>query len=117
MNKRIPLVLIVTFQFLLLTFSHAENDLEKVVLQGWKLTEKDFFKLEKFIEENPDDISARAKLLGYIENNVYGNPSLQKIKPKHVLWFIENHPKSSILSMHEGKLDINIDGLDKTTQV
>jgi|SRR5579872_6158154 len=59
--------------------------------------------LEAQLEKNPEDLSARAKLIGYYYYQWMqpGEAAAKAGRRKHILWLIEHHPDSPILNLAE----------------
>lgn len=64
--------------------------------------------LEKSLEEHPDDITTRAKLMGYYFYQGVkqeGAPATIKARRRHITWLIRNHPESPLGGMPEATID------------
>ncbi len=59
---------------------------------GQGLTQEQVADLESSLQLNPDDLSARTKLLSY-----YGQRALSKNYAAHLFWMIEHHPEDQSL--------------------
>ncbi len=59
---------------------------------GWGLTPDEVSKLESHLQSNPEDFTARAKLLSYYIQQAQSSDYL-----RHLFWVIEHHPESPIL--------------------
>jgi hypothetical protein len=59
--------------------------------------------LEAEIDKNPEDLAARTKLIGYYYYQWMqpGEEGAKAGRRKHILWLIEHHPDSPILSLAE----------------
>jgi hypothetical protein len=73
------------------------TDAVSLARSGSRLTAEEVESLEKRIEKNPRDITARTKLLGYYFNKRFQNQSAREARRKHVLWLILNSPESVVL--------------------
>jgi tetratricopeptide (TPR) repeat protein len=80
-----------------------------LAMSGRKLTDQDAEALEKQLVDQPNDVGARTKLLGYYFGKQFQNRPAREAKQKHVLWLIENAPASEVLGMPEGSLDAILD--------
>src|SRR3954447_22041962 len=69
---------------------------EQLVQQGANLSMAAAQELEAQLEKNPEDLSARAKLLGYYwyEWMKPGEAVAKASRRRHILWLIEHHPES-----------------------
>ncbi len=65
-------------------------------MAGGKMNASEAGDLEKLIASNPDDLSARTKLLGYYFMPRQGADDAKEAKRKHVLWIIKNRPEAEI---------------------
>ena len=104
--RRTFLVAAVSAPLLLGSASSAE-DLRDDVLKGSELTLEQAAALEQRLAADPQDLSARAQLLGY-----YFGPGLRTTADRHrehVLWFIENLPESEVLEGPEASIFPSMD--------
>ena len=69
------------------------EDLRKEAREGFDLTAEEAATLEARLAANPQDLSARAQLLGYYRGQMRSAPQEHS---RHLLWFIENVPESEI---------------------
>jgi hypothetical protein len=81
----------------------------RLAMSGSRLTAEEVESLEKQIEKNPHDITARTKLLGYYFGKQYQDRSAREAKRKHVLWLILNSPESEVLATPYGELNAFLD--------
>src|SRR4051794_13552229 len=108
--KRFSFLLVVLFG-VAIGRARAETDsVEKAGLQadamhGVRLSAEDAKGLEGDIAKNPDDLSARAKLLGYYFMKQRSTTDIKEAYRKHVLWIIEHHPESEIAGLPYCELD------------
>lgn len=61
--------------------------------EGPRLTPQEVENLEAHLKTFPEDLTARARLIGYYFRNAVHSRRLE-----HVLWLIEHHPESSLLT-------------------
>jgi len=82
-----------------LTFFQPEQLME----QGSNLGPAAAQELEAQIEKNPEDLTARTKLIGYYYYQWMqpGEEAAKAARRKHILWLIEHHPDSPILNLAE----------------
>src|SRR5882724_2512591 len=80
---------------------------EQLAQQGAKLSRAAAQELETQIEKNPEDLTARAKLLGYYWYQWMqpGEAATKAARRRHVLWLIEHHPESAVTGLAEATLD------------
>jgi TonB family protein len=64
-----------------------------LAVEGQRLTPQEVENLEAHLKTFPEDLTARAKLIGYYFLNAAHSRRLE-----HVLWLIEHHPESSLLT-------------------
>src|SRR5437867_755224 len=86
---------------------------EQLMRQGTKLGAGQAQELEAELEKNPEDLAARAKLLGYYyyEWMRPGEAASKAARRRHILWLIEHHPESSVTGLDEAALDENGDNM------
>lgn len=85
--------------------ARATMDAHSLAMAGGELTTEEADDLEKQIEQNPDDVTARTKLLGYY----FAQSDSAAARRKHVLWFIRNKPEHEILGFPYGGLAADTD--------
>jgi len=73
---------------------------------GRKLGAAEVAALEQRLKHsNPDDLVARAQLLGYYFHKAPGDIKTIQARRRHILWIIENQPGSEIAALGEARLD------------
>ena len=94
------------------------QDLSGQLKLGRSLTSEAVAALEKELAENPKDLFARARLVGYYCRQ-YGNRSALARHSEHVIWFIKNAPESNLLNSYESTIrptfnvDAYVEGRDE----
>ena len=80
---------------------------EQLVQQGAKLNPAVAQELEATIEKNPNDLNARAKLIGYYYYQWMkpGEAAAKAARRRHILWLIENQPEAPLTGLSEAVLD------------
>jgi hypothetical protein len=76
-------------------------------------------KLEAALDSRPDDLSARAKLLGFYFYNgrkIYGVETTIAARRRHILWLIEHQPASEAAGMPFAAFDASFGLADKEGQ-
>ena len=87
---------------MLLGSGTSAEDLRDDVLKGSELTVEQAAALEQELAANPQDLSARAQLLGYYFGQGFrASPERHR---GHILWFIENAPESEVLEGPEASI-------------
>ena len=77
--------------------------------QGRQLTAEAARSLEDQLNNNPEDLDARARLLGYyftMAKSRIGVEATVIARRRHILWLIEHHPESQLAGLPEVTLDI-----------
>src|SRR5690242_4533675 len=66
---------------------------EQLVQQGANISRATAAELEAQVERNPEDLNARAKLLGYYwyQWMLPGEAAAKASRRRHILWLIEHH--------------------------
>lgn len=85
------------------------DDLTSLAIEGRELSAENAAQLEETVRVNPNDLPARAKLLGYYFLKTYESENARKARQKHILWIIENKPSSEIAGRPEAILDPLLD--------
>ena len=95
------------FVFLLsLSLAATAEDITVLTMEGAKLNAEQVTQLEEEIQQNPDDIAIRTKLLGYYSRKRFKDQSAKAKRQTHILWLIDNAPESAVLGVSFGSLDI-----------
>jgi len=63
-------------------------------LKGHEMTPEQALENEKKLEEKPDDMRARASLLGYYGGRMYESDEAREAVERHTVWLVENKPES-----------------------
>jgi len=79
---------------------------EQLVQQGANLSRGGALELEAGLEKNPEDLNARAKLLGYYWYQWMqpGEAAAKAARRRHILWLIEHHPDSPVTGLEEASI-------------
>ena len=85
-------------------------DVTMLAIQGRNMTAEQAAAVEKQIKDNPQDVDARAKLLGYYFAKQFTDAAVRKAKQENILWLIENEPQAKILATPFGQMDAILDG-------
>lgn len=75
---------------------------------GRKMSKAEAATLEQILEKDPDDLSARAKLLGYYfyqGAKQEGAKATVKARRRHIIWLILNHPGSRLGGLPEAFIE------------
>ncbi len=75
------------------------DDVHGLAMKGGELSATEAASIEKSVEATPDDINARTKLLGYYWRKAISDPAAGASQVKHVLWLVNNAPKSEVLGL------------------
>src|SRR5258707_5200022 len=79
---------------------------EQLVQQGANLGRGPAQDLEAELEKNPEDLNARAKLLGYYWYQWMqpGEAAAKAARRRHILWLIEHYPDSPVTGLEEAAI-------------
>jgi len=82
---------------------------EQLMQQGATISLGSAQDLESQLEANPEDLTARAKLLGfyYYQWMRPGEDQSKAARRRHILWLIEHHPESPVTGLGEATIDEN----------
>jgi hypothetical protein len=80
---------------------------EQIMRLGAKLGAAQALEVEAELEANPEDLAARAKLLGYYYYQwmAPGEAASKAARRRHILWLIEHHPESAVTGLSEAAID------------
>ena len=76
--------------------------------EGRRLSKVDALQLERRLEQNPHDLSARGKLLGYYfhrASRLLGSAATIAARRRHIHWLISNYPDTDLAGMSEITID------------
>jgi hypothetical protein len=73
-----------------------KSDATAEAMAGGKLNASQASDLETVAAKNPDDLSARTKLLGYYFKSRHTSADAKAANRKHALWVIKNRPEAEI---------------------
>ena len=97
LRRVLILAVAVVFGLAIADFATAE-DVRSLLKEGEGLTSAEVEALEAQLEDDPTDISARTRLLGYYGDRTrYREPASRARIAALVLWLIQHEPKSEIL--------------------
>ena len=86
----------------------ATQTTEDELTQYWMLAPEEAASLEERLAENPDDVSARARLIQHYDSAQWEDEDTQERYAHHVLWLIENDPEADILAQPDCHLDASL---------
>lgn len=89
--------------------SRGQLNSTMVAHEGGNLTEEQANALERAVEEKPDDLEARTKLLGYYFRRHLSSPEAKAARARHILWLVENRPEADILASPFAQLDATLE--------
>src|ERR1039458_7799124 len=86
-----------------------KDDPQREAMSGQNLNTNEVIDLETAVAKNPDNLSARTKLLGYYFMRQYSSQEAKEADEKHVLWIIKNHPEAAVAGLPYCCLDPILD--------
>jgi len=81
--------------------SACSQDLRREVHAGLDISLDEATALESQLVESPEDLSARAQLVGYYADQQFRNDEARAKHVAHVLWLIKNAPEANVLATPE----------------
>ncbi len=79
-------------------------------IAGQRLKTDEIKALEASVAKNPDDLSARTRLLGNYFMRQYSSKEAKAARAKHIFWIIEHHPEAAIAGLPYCSLDPVMNG-------
>jgi tetratricopeptide (TPR) repeat protein len=76
--------------------SAPQRSVEAEAASGAFLNPQEASDLEEAVAKNPEDLSGRAKLMGYYVVSRPNVPDAKENRRKHIFWMIKNHPEAEI---------------------
>ena len=99
MPRRILLLAVAVASGLAVADFATAEDVQALLEEGASLTSSEVATLEDQLEDDPLDMSVRARLLGYYTDSArYGEPTSERRAGSLMLWLIHNKPKSDVLN-------------------
>lgn len=86
------------------------QDLVRMALQGSGISVTEANQLEQHLQTHPNDVEARARLIGYYGQRRLDSSSARKARYKHIMWFIQNRPHDAFAGTGFCDMDPVIDG-------
>jgi hypothetical protein len=91
-------------------FAQEADDVSsaRIVREGRQLPKSEVEQLESALNDRPDDVATRTKLLGFYFHSalpLYGHDATIEARRRHILWLIEHHPESAAMSLGEATID------------
>jgi hypothetical protein len=86
----------------------------RLAREGSRITKSDAEQLENLLAGDPENVAARAKLLGFYYRGalpLIGRAAVVENRRRHILWLIEHHPESEMTELAEATLDATGHGL------
>ena len=80
----------------------------RIVKEGQRLSPEQVTQLEDKLKINPENLSARTRLLGYYFSsslNYIGPEASQAARRRHIIWLIQNHPENPVNKLSETTID------------
>jgi len=88
--------------------SSAAANPSRLAYEGRRLSPDEVRRFESGLQSNPDDSSARTRLLGYYfatSLRVAGAGPTISARRRHILWIIQNRPEAEIAGLPESTID------------
>lgn len=77
-----------------------------LAMLGGKLSSAEKATLEEAVTNNPSDVEARTKLLGFYFTQGRQDPEVTSAKTRHIEWLIEHAPESEVLGLPYSQLNL-----------
>ena len=84
-----------------LSSSAFAQGLRDEIYAGSNISPDEATSLEAQLVESPEDLSARAQLIGYYDGQRFLDDAARAMHVVHVLWFIKNAPEANVLDAPE----------------
>jgi len=94
------------------TMAADRPDADLDIMEGAKLSADEAQQLEETLKHKPEDLSIRAKLLGYYSARPQRSEWFDGIRKREVLWIIEHHPEARIAGLPEAQFHLVMDASD-----
>ena len=80
------------------------QDLRREVYAGRKISQDEATSLESQLVESPEDLPARARLVGYYDGQRFLDDAARAKHVAHVLWLIRNAPEANLMAAPETRI-------------
>jgi hypothetical protein len=79
----------------------------KLARESWGISPDQASRLEESLSRDPNDLAARAQLLGYYfaTGGRLSPEGLHEARLRHILWLVQNHPESELAGISEATID------------
>jgi uncharacterized protein DUF1566 len=87
--------------------SPANTQLDRLARQANGLSADQASRLEESLIHDPNDLAARAQLLGYYfaAGPRLSPETVHEARLRHIVWLVQNHPESELAGMSEATID------------
>jgi tetratricopeptide (TPR) repeat protein len=87
--------------------SAANTQLDRLARQAYGMSADQASRLEESLIHDPNDLAARAQLLGYYfaAGRRLSPETVHEARLRHILWLVQNHPESELAGMSEATID------------
>jgi hypothetical protein len=85
----------------------SREDTMRLATAGMGMSDAEVSRLEEILDQRPDSIDTRLRLLGYYTKRHVHDPSAKTNRSRHVLWFLENEPEATIVLSPFARLELD----------
>lgn len=101
-----PFLSVITLTLLLALGQPAQGvEVYQLARSGHGMIEEEVEALEAELDEQPDNLDARTRLLGYYFSRQHSDHNAAERRQQHILWLIEHRPEAEITSLPYASLD------------
>jgi hypothetical protein len=83
------------------------DDTRRHALSGREMSDDEVSLLERSLDEQPGNMDARLRLLGYYTKRLFDDPGAKRNRSRHVLWILENEPEAAIVLTPFARLELD----------
>ena len=77
----------------------GQQDAAALATEGGRLSSEEVRKLEEQLAVDPDNLSLRARLIGYYFLRAFESDSAGRERQNHIMWIIRNHPEAEVAGL------------------
>src|SRR5262249_44847266 len=108
LRPRIVLIGVATALSVVVARGQTEQEASQLAREGRALSPQLVSELEDHLTDNPEDLAARTRLLGYyLSSSVRADrtDTTRNARRRHILWIIEHHPEAEVAMLPEITID------------
>jgi hypothetical protein len=95
----------------------SREDTIRLATAGGGMSDAEVLGLEQILDQRPDSIDTRLRLLGYYAKRLLHDRSAKRNRSRHVLWFLENEPEATVVLSPFARLELDETAYEEGKQI